>query len=289
MKTALAFIAVVVAAATAAAPPEMEKHSLFGAPAPKGWSVAESTLEVTSARVKVNSTALHWHVTVDHYGGERNHPVGWPRFGRAIPEGAERDWSAWDYLRLWVYTTSSRPSLPHTPAGLNLYLPDRANSFSHTLTELKLNEWVEIRIPISKIPRPHDVRYVQFHISESNYQHGDTLDLFIDDLALLRYARPTLLEFAPETRVAFADTPLLATQFHLGGLKPNETVPVVCELRRDGKTVARTTTHAARGPQRLSLRLTGRNLLPGHYELAVRAGDGDEASARVRFVESPWR
>ncbi|MCX7886241.1 MAG: hypothetical protein N3B01_03150, partial [Verrucomicrobiae bacterium] len=71
---------------------------------------------------------------MDHYGGEAKYPIGWPRFGRAIPEGPERDWSAWDFLHFWVFTTSSRPALPHTPAGLNLYVPDRNNSFGHTLT-----------------------------------------------------------------------------------------------------------------------------------------------------------
>lgn len=282
MKTAVALIAVAVIAN--AESPVMEKRLLFGGATTKGWSPAESTVEVSSARVKVNATALHWHVTVDYHAGEAKYPIGWPRFGCSIPE-PQRDWSAWDFLHLWVYTTSSRLTLPREPVGLGLYVPDRANAYSVRLTELKLNEWVEIKIPMAKIPRPHDVRHIQFHISESDYKHGDKLDLFIDDLALHRYARPTILAFVAEQTVIFADTRVVAARFQLSGVKPGDTVPIACELRRDGKVVARTTAPATRGPQRISLNLN-KKLAPGNYELVAHDG---EATARVRVLESPWR
>ncbi|MBM3858501.1 MAG: hypothetical protein FJ395_02495 [Verrucomicrobia bacterium] len=282
MKTALALIAL---ALIAHAEPVMEKQLLFGGATTKGWSPAESTVEVSAARVKVNPTALHWHVTVDYHAGEAKYPIGWPRFGRAIPEGAIRDWSGWDFLHLWVYTTSSRPALPREPVGLGLHVPDRANAYSLRLKELKLNEWVEIKIPIAKIPRPNDVRHIQFHISESDYKHHDKLDLFIDDLALLRYARPTILDFAAEQTVIFADAPAIAARFQLSGVKPGDTVPITCELRRAGKVMACSTAQATRGPQRISL-TPGKKLAPGNYELTALGG---EATVRVRVVESPWR
>jgi len=284
MKTAAALIAVAV---IAHAEPVMEKQLLFGGATTKGWSPAESTVEISPSRVKVNPTALHWHVTVDYHGGEVKYPIGWPRFGRGITEPS-RDWSAWDFLHMWVYTTSSRPVLPREPVGLGLHVPDRANAYSVRLTELKLNEWVEIKIPIARIPRPSDVRHIQFHISESDYKHGDKLDLFIDDLALLRYAQPTILDFAAETTVAFTDARSLAARFQLSGVKPGGAVPIACELRCNGKVVAHSTTPASRGPQRISLSLD-KKLAPGNYELAVRAGNGDKATARVRLIESPWR
>jgi len=286
MKITAAIFAVAVIAH--AAPPVMEKQLLFGGATTKGWSPAESTVEVSTARVKVNATALHWHVTVDYHAGEAKYPIGWPRFGCSIPEPM-RDWSGWDFLHMWVYTTSSRPTLPREPVGLGLYVPDRANAYSVRLTELKLGEWVEISIPIAKIPRPNDVRHIQFHISESNYKHSDKLDLFIDDLALLRYARPTILDFVAETTVIFADAQAVAAHFQLVGVKPGETTPVTCELRCDGKVVARAMTQATRGPQRVSLGLGGKKLAPGNYELVAHGGSGGEATTRVRLVDSPWR
>jgi len=286
MKTAVAVFAV---AAFAHAEPLMEKQLLFDVASVKGWSPAESTIEVTSARAKIHPTAWHWHVTVDHHGGEAKYPIGWPRVGRAIPEGPLRDWSDWDFLHMWIYTASSRATLPRDPVGLGLHAPDRANAYSVRLSELQLNEWVEIKIPITNIPRPNDVRSIQFHISEADYRHGDKLDLFIDDLALLRYAQPTILDFAAENAVMFADAPTAAVRFRLSGVKHGESARVVCELRHAGAIVAQTVAQLGRGSHRLRLDLVGRKLTPGCYELAARARDGQETTVSMRFVESPWK
>lgn len=268
----------------------MEKQLLFGGASAKGWSPAECTVDVSTAHVKVNGTALHWHVPVDYYSGEAKYPIGWPRFGRTIPEGPQRDWSAWDYLHMWVYTASSRTTLPKDPAGLGIQAPDKGRGFSMILGELKLGEWVEIKIPIAKLAQPGDVRNIQFHIAEANYRHLDQIDFYIDDLALLRYAQPTLLDFAAGTAVAFADAKGVTARFQLAGVKPGDTVPVVCELRRDGKVVAGATTQAGRGPQRIIIEPARGTLAPGMYELTARAGDGPSAPpAALRVVESPWR
>ena len=147
----------IVLAATAtvlAQSPVMEKQLLFGGASTKGWSPAESTVEVSTAHVKVNPTALYWHVTVDYYGGEKNYPIGWPRFSHALPEGPTRDWSAWDFVHMWIYTTASRATLPKEPVGLGIQAASKSSGLSMILSELKLGQWVEINIPISKIPQP---------------------------------------------------------------------------------------------------------------------------------------
>lgn len=286
----LAAALTLVAAVSAAAAPEMEKQLLFGGASAQGWSPAESTLEVSAAHVKVNEAALHWHVTVDYYGGEKNYPIGWPRFGRTLPAGAQRDWSAWDFLHMWIFTTASRPTLPKEPLGLGLHTPDKASAYNTILSQIKLGEWVEIVIPIAKIAHPGDVRNIQFHISEANYKHADLLDLWIDDLALLRYARPVVLDFAAENAVLFADAKVVAARFQLAGVKPNETVPVTCELRHDGKVVAQSTSQMARGAQRIALSLESGTLTPGEYELTARAAEGQPTPPlALRVVESPWR
>ena len=119
-----------------------------------------------------------------------------------------------------------------------------------------------------------------------NYQ----LDFYIDDLALLRYAQPTVLDFAAETAVMFANAKAVAVRFQLAGVKPGDTVPVACELRRDGRVVASATTQSARGPNRIVIEPARGSLAPGMYELTARAGDGQSAPpAALRVVESPWR
>jgi len=268
----------------------MEKRVLFGGDSAKTWSPAESTVTPSAERVKVSRASLHWHVTVDFYGGEKNYPIGWPRFSHAIPEGPQRDWSGWDYLSMWIYTETSREALPREPVGLGLYAPDKSSAYSRTLSELKKGEWAEIRIPLSQIPRHQDVRSMQFHIAEARYKHEDKLDLYVDDIALLRYARPTLLEFAAENAVMFANAQCVPVRFQLAGVKPDASVEVACELKRDGKAAARATVRAARGAQRVALDLGRKKLVPGDYELiATVAGNPQPVTAKVRLVESPWR
>ncbi|OHE78770.1 MAG: hypothetical protein A2107_07045 [Verrucomicrobia bacterium GWF2_62_7] len=286
-------ILAVILAATAAVfaqSPVMEKQLLFGGASAKGCSPAESTVEVSTARVKVGSTALHWHVTVDYYAGEKKYPIGWPRFGRAIPEGPQRDWSAWDYLHAWIYTDTTRAALPKEAVGLGIQAPDKATTFHRPLAELKKGEWVEITVPVSALPQPGDVRNIQFHIAESNYKHADHLDLFVDDLALLRYAQPTILDFAAEAAVMFTGARVLPVKLKLAGIQPGQRTELTCELRRDGQTVAQATASAERGPQRIALDPGNKKLPPGDYELAARvAGNPQPVTAKVRLVESPWR
>jgi hypothetical protein len=268
----------------------MEKLVLFAGDSAKTWSPAESTVTPSAERVKVSKASLHWHVTVDYYGGEKNYPIGWPRFSHGMPEGPQRDWTGWDYLSMWVYTETSREVLPREPVGLGLYTPDKSSAYQRTLTELKKGEWVEIRIPLSQIPRHHDVHSMQFHIAEARYKHGDTLDLYIDDIALLRYARPTLQDFAAENAVMFAGERNVPVNFRLAGVKPGQSAEVACELRRDGQTAARAMVRVGRGAQRVALDVGRRKLAPGDYELvATVAGNPQPATAKVRLVESPWR
>ena len=106
---------------------------------------------------------------------------------------------------------------------------------------------------------------------------------------LLRYAAPTLLDFAPESAVMFADAARIPVRFQLAGVVPAAGVTVVCELRRAGQIVARAEVVAGRGSQRTLLDVRGARLSPGEYELLARATGGTAAAvAKVRLVDSPW-
>ena len=285
----LVFLPGRVWAETGAADSVLERRTLFAPESAKEWSSAESTLEPSSAHAKSGKSAFHWHVTVDYFGGEPNYPVGWPRTNHAIPAGPARDWSGWDFLHFWVYTETSRAALPREPVGLILYTPDREGEYHRTLTGLKKNDWVEITIPLQEIPRHHDVRLIQFYLSESRYQHKDELDLYIDDLALVRYAKPALLDFAAERAVLYADEKRIPVRFQLRGVKPDETQEVRIELRSGGRVAAQALVKTGRGSHRALLD-TGGHLEPGVYDLVARlAGGAGTAAAPVRLVESPWK
>ncbi len=286
----LAFAVSLAAAQTLSREGAFEKLALVSANDPKTWAPAECTATPSTERAKIGATSWHWHVDVDHFAGEAKYPIGWPRISHAIPDGPLRDWSAWDFLHAWIYVDTSRATLPKEPVGLGVAAPDRANTYNRALTDLKKGEWVELNVPVAALPRPGDVRSLQFHISEANYRHGDRLDVYVNDLALVRYAEPTLFAFSPENAVLFSDAKRLPVRLQLLGVKPGGRAAIACELRREGKVAARGSAEAGRGPQRVVLALAGQPLAPGEYELrASVAGQPQPATAKVRVVDSPWR
>lgn len=288
LAAALAVLAIGRGGRASGAPP-VERLPLFDPADAKGWSIAESTLQPSPQRAPDGSVALHWHVAVDHTTGEPKYPIGWPRFGRAIPEGPLRDWTSWDSLHLWLRVDTSRAALPREPVGLGLQTPDKASSFQRPLSELRKGEWVELDIPLREIPRHGDVRQLQFHIAESKYQHGDTLDLHVAGPELRRPAQPVLLDLAPECAVAFADARCLPVRFRLAGVKPGERVGAVIALRRDGEAVIESELTLQRGEHRIELERGTKPLATGDYEITGGiAGQAERATARVRLVDSPW-
>jgi hypothetical protein len=267
----------------------MEKAALVDPSDPKTWSAAECTAAPSSDRFKAGTGSWHWHVAVDYYAGEPKYPIGWPRITHAIPPGALRDWSDWDFLHAWIYVETSRAALPAEPAGLGLQTPDRASSYNRPLVELKKDQWVELNLPVRDIPQHRDVRSVQFHIAEANYQHGDGLDFYVNDLSLTRYAEPTAFRLELENGVLFSDAARLAVRFDVLGLKPGDHAKAGCELRLGEKVLAHTEAEVVRGTQRVILELGRQTLAPGEYEVSVSiAGRSSPIRAAVRVVESPW-
>lgn len=272
------------------AEPAMEKRIVFGPEMAGQWSAAESTVDASPRQGWASHPMLHWHIAVDHFGGEANYPVGWPRISCALRDPASRDWSAWDYLQLSIYAGTSRDALPREPVGLAIYTPDKNSAYQRILHELKKDAWTRIRIPIAELPRAQDVRLMQFHIADSHYRHQDQLDLYFEEIALVRYAQPAFLGFGPESRVMFADTAHVPVRFRLAGIAPGETLEVAFELRQGGRTAVRTTARLARGLQRIVLDLRGAQLSAGDCELSAGiAGGAARATAPLRLAPSPWQ
>ncbi|MFA6544370.1 MAG: hypothetical protein WCS99_08080 [Limisphaerales bacterium] len=270
--------------------PLLEKLVLFNGDTAKTWSAAEATMLPSTDRVKTAGPSLHWHITVDYYAGEAKYPIGWPRVSHTVT-GATGDWSAWDFLHMWIYTGTSREALPTAPVSLIISQGgDKSLNYSRTLSELKKGEWVEVRIPISKFSQPNDVRVMQFSIAEDKYHHQDKLDFYIDDLALLRYAAPTVLDFTAVNAVMFDDVRQIPVSFRLTGISQFEHKRVTWELRRQGRVMAGGTVESGRGGQRVALDVSKASLQAGDYELRASVEGGTAtATALVRVVASPWR
>lgn len=266
------------------AEPPMDELVLADGDSGSEWVAAEATMQPDDVHARAGR-AMHFHIDVNHETGEPNYPIGWPRTYLSIPEG-ERDWSGWDFIDFWIYTGSSRESLPATPLGFIVRCPDKSSSFNTTLSDVKLGEWVHFRFPVSSLPDPTDCAAVQFFISESNYRHGDVLDFWIDDLRLLRYSQPTIISVQPLNQVVYRDQPVLRIELRLSGLEEGATVPVEVGLRGDDWEVRTTETL---GPGRATVPLSLRGALPGACEAWARVAGSDRTLTQpVRVVSSPW-
>lgn len=266
----------------------MERRPLVGGDMAKAWATIESTATPEAAAGSAAAPVMRWHVAVDHLGGEPKYPIGWPRVWRTF-KGAEGDWSGWDYLEFRLRAETTREKLPAAPVTLLVKADSGTGSWTRSLAAAKKGEWVPFTIPVADLPQPGAVREIMFSTSDSNYRHKDEVTFLIADLALVRYAAPTLLDLAPEQSVLFADAASVAVQFRASGIKPGDTAPCVCELRQGGAVVARATATVGRGSHRLVLTFGEKPPAPGAYELTARLADGPPTTAAVRLVESPWK
>jgi len=275
---------------SSAADPSMEKRVLFDGNSAKSWYSEEGTTKAASEVSKSGAPTLHWHIDVDYFGGEAKYPVGWPRTGHAL-KGDECDWSGWDYLHLWIHTRTSRPSLPRVPAVMTILQGQgKSSPLQIVLSDLKKDQWLEVKLPVSKLSLAREVQKIQFNIAEDQYHHQDTLDFHIDEIALLRYAAPTLVDFTSVNAVVFSDAKAVPASFSLSGVKPDESKHVTLQLKRDGAVAASEKFVTKRGVQRLALDVSKATLKQGEYELIGSVEGGDAvAVSRVRVVESPWR
>lgn len=253
---------------------------------PEAWVPAEC--EITSSDEHAREgAAIHMHIPVDFHAGEIKYPIGWPRMYLPFADEA-RDWSGYDFLSLWIYAETSRDKLPSTPLGLIVRCPDRGSSYGRSLTELTAGEWLHVVTPISALPDATNCAAVQFYISESNYADRDTVDFYVDDMKLLAYAEPTVLELTPLTGLMYADAMSLRVQVRIAGLADDVVADMTCALKRDGKTLAEENLAVTRGVQSLLMTLGSARLVLGECTLEATIEGGQTVTKTIRIVASPW-
>jgi hypothetical protein len=265
--------------------PKMERVSIEDGSGAARWGPAEATVEESAEFAGADGKSLHFHIDVNHTTGQPDYPIGWPRMAMKPPEELQ-DWSRYDFLELVIHTESSREALPSSPLGFIAHTPDKANSYNRNLAELKKGETTTIVIPLSQIPRHNLVPHIQFFISEANYRHGDVLDFYIDDIALTRYAGPTLSDFAPLQSIAFSDAACLGARFRLLGIEEGKTANVKACLRQGGAVVAEGQWELPRGEHEMWLPLK-EPPKAGEATLELALGESRQ-TAMVRVVSSPY-
>ena len=251
------------------------------------WVPAEAAVAVDKKHVKSGDTALRFHIDVNWETGEKAYPVGWPRMYRNWPETV-RDWSQYDYLDFSIYVESSRTSLPPNPMGLILKGANNQGVLTRPLSELRLGEWTDYRLPLADIPGRNAMTGIQFYISESDYKHGDVLDFWIDNISLVRYLEPSARSTVLPEAVVSADAAYLPLDLLLMGVPDGKKAELQWQLKLAGGSAAAGALSAGRGRTRVYLSLPPRGLVAGSYELALKAGS-ETLTFPLRVVPSPWQ
>ena len=281
----IAFFFAVVAGAGADEPP-METLVLADGEGGPAWHSAEATMRPDATRGR-KGRAMRFHIDVNHETGQPDYPIGWPRTYLSLPEDS-CDWRKWDFVEFWLYADTSRESLPDTPLGFIVRSPDKPNSYHKTVHEAQKGKWTHVRVPTSNMPSPAKCTAVQFFVAESNYNHGDVLDFWIDGLALVRYAEPTIIRMRPLGEVQYADTDVVRLEVRLTGLEEGQTANLLVRLVGNAEAVRRSSAIVRSGIQSVPLEVGG-NLKPGSYVLQAQiVGSQRTVTKTIRVISSPW-
>ena len=253
----------------------------------------DSKLTTSTQHVKEGKSSLLFATHINHKGGEKKYPIGWPRMGKTLTKTKMTDWSDYNFFECWIYTETSRDALPATPFTVAFSHTGHRNTTPFRLHELKKDEWVKIVIPISRLKDPKDVQRIQFHISESDYKHDDRVDFTIDDMVLTRFIDPTIVTLAVNKKLIYASDRQVSVSYSLSGYKGLDTVTVELEIGR-GLTgpVAKATAKAQRRGK-LSVAMPVARVAPGTYwaRLNLRDTEGkliDRKQVEFRVLGGPF-
>lgn len=252
------------------------------------WHPSEASVAVDTKHVKQGQSSIRFHVDVNWETGEKNYPIGWPRMNRPWPK-ADYDWTPWDYLEFSIYVESSRDSLPKVPMGINIYGARYRKIYTRALTELKLGQWTDYRLPVADLPSTNPITGMQVYISESEYHDGDKLDFWISNISLIRYVSPTVIDSKLAEHAIMADSKYLTMEVAMMGVKPGAQANVDWAIASGDKVAASGQTALGRGTTHVYLPLPAKGLAPGEYEVNLKCGGQGPPPFHLRVVASPWQ
>ncbi|MBM4037164.1 MAG: hypothetical protein FJ290_01505 [Planctomycetes bacterium] len=268
---------------------KLEVLHLHGLADPTRWGPSECTVEASKTLRAEGHPTLHLHIPVDHHGGEKNYPIGWPRMYLDLRKPDETGWGEFERFEFLIHATMSRPAPPRKVLNLQIHCPDRNNALNRNLEEIRLGEWARVSIPIRSIKDVEQVAKLGLNISESDYRHGDVLDFHIGAFRLVRAAEFGLASLKATTPVIYRDDARLTVEFETVGPPGKVARGLPLALYERDRLLHRETHPVARGVQTLVLDLRGLRLAVGRYSLvAFDEAPERRVAAEFRVVESPW-
>jgi len=297
-RIALAAVLTVVACAytISAEPPDLvvegkrEILYLHDLANPKRWGPSECTVQASKDLKAEGRPTIHVHMPVDHHGGEKKYPIGWPRMYLTLRKPGETQWGEWERFEFFFYARMSRDKPPAQVATFHFQCPDKHHATYHRFRKIELEKWLLIATPVGKIKDLDKLARLGFNIAESNYKDGDKLDFYLGGFRLTRSAEFAVRSLKFTNNAVFKGQPKLKVEIQVTGppAKISRGVPFTI---RQGETVIRRETLPVKvGLQTMEIDISELKLAPGAYALIAFDGDKErEKRVEFRVVETPWR
>ena len=263
---------------------------------PTKWSPFAKECQVKASDLKcpLGGKVLRMHFGIDHQGGEKAYPVGWPR-AQFVPKDWETEWSAWDVFEFTAQVQFVGSKLPAKPININI--GKAKPSYSAVLDLSEQGKWTTISIPVAKILKDCPnlaaaVPRVRFFVSESNYKDKDVVDFHFGGFRLTRSLSCEITEFTTTTPVVYSGQPFVKLNVTVVGPPEQVKRGIPFTLRKKGAAdaVRREILPLGRGNQVYFCDISELNLAPGDYELVIF--DEDQAkrkSVDLKVEEDPWK
>lgn len=292
---AAALVLTAFSAAAQAAPEVVvqgKNESLYldGLGKPARWGPSECTVTVSKTRKADGRPTLQIDMPVDHHGGEKRYPIGWPRLYAKLRKPAETQWDAFERFEFLFYATMSRAKPPTQVGTFHIQCPDRRHATYHRFRKIKLNEWIRVSVPVAKIKSLQNLKTIGFNISESNYKHGDKLRFYLGGFRLVRPKDFELRSLKVRNAVVYQGQPTLKVNLELAGppMKIHRALPLTIRRGKDKLRVE--SLPVTVGAQTLDVDIRELKLKPGTYTL-VAYDDNPKLrrTAPFRVLETPWQ
>ena len=260
---------------------------------------AEHWHPVEECRTRPSTLECPWggkvmqlYFEVDHHGGEKKYPIGWPR-AHLNPLGWERNWRAWDRFEFMVFARTSRDKLPKK--ALMFEFGETRPYYNPSLDFAELDKWILMSMPIAEMLEQSPIlkggiKRMRLVVTESRYKHGDVLEFHFGGFRLVRSAVCEITELAATTPVIFSGQPFIKLNLTVAGPPADVKRGVPFTVRTGDRVVRREMLPLGRGKQLYECDISELALAPGNYELVVfESDDARRKSVSLRVVEEPWQ
>ncbi|NLF94733.1 MAG: hypothetical protein GX564_12680 [Oligosphaeraceae bacterium] len=251
----------------------------------KRWSCWESSV-VLEEQPQSGQPVLRQNIAIDHYGGDKKYPVGWPRMYFAV-KGDEGKWMDYDSVHFDIQAETSRQDTKNLPLTLQIGNQSKEN-FTKALYPVP-GEWQSISVPLADLPPPQQIVHFGFNISDSSYQHGDVLTFRFRGFALQRSKLCRVDQLTVTGPAIFTGSAQLNLELSISGPAAEAARGVPFQISQGSTILRQETLPVPRGRTAMTMDVSELHLAPGRYTLTAYPDLPERQQvATFTVIQSPW-